>query len=323
MSTPYRFRHVNEWVGGMVLLTTVLLVTGVVLAGRAQHWFDRQEELRTHFPPEGTFGLQYGAEVHILGTPVGSVLRIEVDDQGAMEGVFRIRSDFARFVREDSIALIKKKFGVAGDAYVEITVGKGPQLAIASRTYILCQKDTELTEMAASILEQVRVAVVPALEELEKLLSTYRRLGERLESPGDKLQLSIAHVESLLAGLERGEGTAGRLLKDSGPIEQVEQILGKVSVTMEELEATVKQIQSVIEDVRKASSALPAVADTVRGEMRDVPGLVLQTRSTLKETETLIAGVQRHWLLRNYIEREDPMAVITVQEIPPLLENLP
>jgi phospholipid/cholesterol/gamma-HCH transport system substrate-binding protein len=323
MSSPYPFRHVNERVGVWVLLSLALLMAGVLAAGHSRHWFERQAEVRTHFPPEGTFGLQIGAEVQILGTTVGSVRRIEVDDQGAMEGIFLIRGEFARFVREDSEAVIKKKFAVAGDSYVEITVGKLAPKPLDGPVYLPCRKDTEIIEMAEQILERIQIAVIPALEELEKTLATYRRLGERLEAPDGALQGSLARLEDLLTGLERGEGTAGRLLKDPAAADQVEKILAQTSVLLDDLRATLQQCQAVVDDVREATAVLPPLAETVREEMRDVPGLVLQTRATLRETETLVTGVQKHWLIRDYVEKEDPVKVLSAQEVPAPQENRP
>lgn len=320
MSQPVRFRHVNEIVGAFVLLTLALLVAGILAAGRAQRWFERHEEVRTRFPADGTFGLQRGAEVHILGTPVGTVRSIEVEDDGRMNGLLRIRGEFARFIREDSEAIIRKKFGIAGDAYMDITVGSGPPLELAPGAYLPSRKDTELTELAEEMLDQIRIAIVPALVELENLLAAYRRLAERFEAPESDLQRAIGRVESLLAGMERGEGAVGRLLRDPAPVDQLEGILRQVADRLDEMGAILGRIQSILDDTGRAAAVLPGVAETVRGEMRDVPGLTLQARATLRETEALLAGAQRHWLLRRYIEREDPLTAVSIHELPPPME---
>ena len=39
MTQKFKFRYVNEIVGGFVLLVFLLLLVGVLLAGHAQHWF--------------------------------------------------------------------------------------------------------------------------------------------------------------------------------------------------------------------------------------------------------------------------------------------
>jgi len=85
VSKPFKFRYVNELTGVFVIVIVALLVVGVLFAGRAQRWFEPVYELRIVFPPEGTFGLQKGAEINILGTPVGTVDRIEVTEGELVE----------------------------------------------------------------------------------------------------------------------------------------------------------------------------------------------------------------------------------------------
>jgi hypothetical protein len=48
----------------------------------------------------------------------------------------------------------------------------------------------------------------------------------------------------------------------------------------------------------------------LKDEVHDVPGIVLQTRDTMRETERLITAIQRHWLLRKYVEQAQPTTLI-------------
>ena len=67
MNQPFKFRNVNQIVGLFVVLALLLLVTGIVLAGKAQRWFQPSLELRVRFPAEGTLGVEKGAKIVILG----------------------------------------------------------------------------------------------------------------------------------------------------------------------------------------------------------------------------------------------------------------
>ena len=71
MAKPFRFRYVNEIVGGFVMLVVALLVVGVILAGNAQEWFTPVHVVRISFPEAGSLGVQKGAAVMIMGTEVG------------------------------------------------------------------------------------------------------------------------------------------------------------------------------------------------------------------------------------------------------------
>ena len=133
MADHFKFRRVNEITGTFVLVIVALLIAAVVWTGRSQRWFKSNVTLRITLPEDGAAGIRQGSEVYFLGTLVGSISDVVVDEKGRMEAQANIRRDFFRFVRADSSAVVKKKFGVAGDSFFEITRGKGLQRAVSKR----------------------------------------------------------------------------------------------------------------------------------------------------------------------------------------------
>src|SRR5436190_8328674 len=124
----FKFRRVNEITGTFVLIIVAVLIAAVVWTGRSQRWFRSNVTLKIALPEAGAAGIRQGSEVYFLGTLVGSVSDVIVDEAGHMKAEANIRRDFFRFVRADSSALVKKKFGVAGDSFFEITRGEGAPL---------------------------------------------------------------------------------------------------------------------------------------------------------------------------------------------------
>lgn len=279
MPKPFKFRYVNEIAGAFVLLVVVLLVAGIVVAGHAQRWLEPVHELRIGFPPEGSLDLQKGAEVRILGAKVGAVEQIRVADDGSISGRITIRGNFIRFVRADSRAIVKKMFGVAGDAFLEITKGTGPELPEDS--VLMCTKDTEITETINDVVRQVRETALPAIEQAQKAVTEYTKLAEQLNS--------------IVAGLERGEGAAGQLLKDPKVAEQIRGIIENSNVALRDTRKTMELITT---------------------EVEDLPGTMIQARKTLEETEKLLEALQKHWLLRKYVEQTvEPSTMIPPSEV--------
>jgi phospholipid/cholesterol/gamma-HCH transport system substrate-binding protein len=293
---------VNEIVGGFVLLIVAALLVGVVLIGRAQQWFEPRFELRVRFPASGSEGIQKGAEVVILGTQVGSVQEIVVNDDGSMEGQLQIRGQFVRFIRQDSQAILKKKFGVAGDAFVEITRGIGPAIEDGALP-AAAKKDTELLQVVQDILENVRSAVLPLLEQVTKAAAEYTGLAADMRRPDGHLQQLLARLDEVAAGLQNGEGTAGRILKDPATIQSVNAAITNVTVTIALVNSRLREVEAILADVKKATGALPES--------------LLQAQDTLRETEVLIEGVQKHWLLRSYIEQAPSSERINPADVRP------
>ena len=307
---PFRFRYANEIAGLFTLLALLLIAVGVVLVGRAQQWFEPSYEIRITFPEEGTFGLQKGSGIQLLGTAIGTVDRILVDADGAMHAVLRVRGQFLRYIRTDSVAVVKRKFGIAGDSFIEITAGVRDPLP-PDDAVLPVRKDTELVEMMQQVVQQVQSAVVPTIEEAQRTLAEFRGVAADLRDRDGELQRSIAAVRSILEGVERGEGSVGHLLRDPSMAREVEGILARVRGMTEQMADSLKKVDAILDDVRRAAAALPETADTVRGEMRDVPGLVLQTQATLREAEQLLAGLQEHWFLRAYMNRPPAIEMLS------------
>lgn len=294
MSKPFKFRYVNEIVGTFVLLVMLALVAGIILAGRAQDWFEKVHEIQLILPVEGSLGLQKGAEVQILGTSVGRVERIRVRDDGSMSGLMTVKGDFIRFVRADSRALVKKKFGVAGDSFVEITKGQGADLG--DEPALVAVKDTELTEIAQDILKQIQDATLPAIQE-------YTQLAADLRSADGPLMKLLAHLEQITGALERGEGSAGQLLRDPAAAREIQRILAQVNSALAE-------VQKILADVKATTAQIPPMAAKVGREVDDLPGTVLQTQETIREAERLIEGIQQHWIIRKYVPQPQVPALI-------------
>jgi phospholipid/cholesterol/gamma-HCH transport system substrate-binding protein len=320
MKPRFKFRHVNEITGVFVILVVVVLIATIVWTARSQRWFRGTVTLRIVLPEAGAAGIRQGSEVYFLGTAVGTVSDVIVDAAGRMEAWTSIRSDFFRFVREDSSAVVKKKFGVAGDAYFEITRGQGQPLPKKDAS-IICK---ELPGTMETAIEEVRSAVLPVLEKISVGVDTWTTLGEKLSSGADAwtrlgtnlgesrqhLDQLIGRLDGIVAGVEQGKGTAGKLLTDPALADDLKTILDKGNVSMD-------QLQGILKDVQLAGNNLSAVSEALAIEAKDLPGLVLQTQQTLHELERLIEGIERHWLIRKYIEQRHPNTRIPPSEVAP------
>lgn len=316
----FKFRHVNEITGTFVILVVVALIAAIVWTGYRQRWFRGTVTLRIVLPEAGAAGIRQGSQVQFLGTLVGTVSDVIVDEAGRMEARTSIRSDFFRFLREDSFAIVKKKFGVAGDAYFEITRGQGRPLPRKDAS-ILCK---ELAGTMEDAIEEVRGAVLPVLDKWSVGLDTWTTLGEKLSDGADawtrlganlgesrqRLDQLIARLDSITAGVEQGKGTAGRLLTNPALADDLQTLLDKSNVSMD-------QIQGILQDLKLTVSYLSSVSEALAAEAKDLPGVVLQTQQTLYELERLIEGIQRHWLIRRYIEQPQPNTRIPSSEVVP------
>jgi phospholipid/cholesterol/gamma-HCH transport system substrate-binding protein len=302
MEERFKFRRVNEITGTFVLVVVAVLIAVVVWTGHSQRWFKSRVTLRIVLPEAGAAGIRQGSEVYFLGTLVGSVSDVIVDTTGRMEAEADIRRDFFRFVRVDSSAVIKKKFGVAGDSFFEISRGLGQPLPVNDAS-IVCNEQFQSVLEAA--VEEIRGQAMAVLKKTGTGLDAWTTLGTNLISTQERLDQLVGRVDNMAADVQAGRGTVGNLLTDPATADELKTLLIKANHSVDELQITLNNLQ-------QASTNLPAISDAVGKEAKDLPGLVLQTQVTMREVERLVEAMQRTWLLRSHVNPTNP---------PPLLPS--
>ena len=312
MAKKFKFRYVNEIVGGFVLLVVLLLLAGILVAGRAQHWFEGAAVLQLKLPQtegygEGFMGLKKGAEVILLGTPVGSVQDLLVDpDTGAISGTIRIRGSFLRHVKTDMVAWVKKKMVVTGDAYIELGADKdaaGADLPVRGPTIkpggeIAIKKDVEIVQMLEEALEAIRKEAINTLALVNGAIAEYMALGGSLNDPDGNLQQLLANATGLLEDARKGPGLPAQILNDPAMAQNVQAIVAEVRQLVEKANAAAAELQATV-------AKLPPMADAVGGEIDNLPAVVGDAQALMRETTALMDGLQKHWLLRKYMGSDD------------------
>lgn len=340
MEERFKFRRVNEITGTLVLIVIAVLIGTAVLTGHSQRWFKSRVTLRITLPEDGAAGIRQGSEVYFLGTLVGSVADVIVDATGRMEAQADIRRDFFRFVRADSSATVKKKFGVAGDSFFEITRGLGQPLPEKNAT-IVCN-DQVPSAMEAAI-EDIRREALLVFKKTGAGFDAWAKLGrdlgetrehvnllavrlERIASGveagkgtagrllndtalADEAKKILTRLDNITAGVEQGKGTVGRLLTDSGLMDDAQKLLTRANLTMAELQGVATNLNAAAKHVQAGAARLPEITAAVAEEAKDLPGLVLQTQTSMRELERLIEALQRHWIVRKLVNPTNPPPV--------------
>jgi phospholipid/cholesterol/gamma-HCH transport system substrate-binding protein len=289
MRDAFKFRYVNEIAGSLVLAAVALLVAGIYFAGRAQGWFEKELVVCVRFPPEeGTFGLQDGAEIRILDTLAGRVGKVAPMDDGSIEAVLKVQGSFQKLVRRDSVVRVKKKFAVAGDAYVEIVTTGSQGEPAQPGDCLRFEKEEDILQSLTAVLQDLRARFIPIMEEVHNVL---------------------VRADDILTQVDSGKGPAGLLIGDTETAERLKQTAADLQRAVAQFPGIASNAAAVAEDARRVTGSLAEPA-------ADLEGLINQTRETLRETERLIEALQRHWVLRKYVERPAETELIPPLQIP-------
>lgn len=309
MTEQAQFRYVSLAVGGFVLATLLLTAVVVFQAARAQKWFREDTEVIVQLPVAGSFGLEAGGKVVLLGTEVGRVREIRITPDGDMIAEISVDADYLPFVRIDSAVYIKKQFGVAGDAYLQISRGKGAPFD-PTTSMLTAAADESPTELLGVVMDEVRRELLPMVRDARAGIQAGVRLADSLEQPVRDLNTLVVTLNRVVADLERGKGTLGQLLVDDGIARElgrttaelsaasarVGPLLDKVTPVVEGLDQTMRALRELLGQLSVAAGTLPSTARSVDRVAADLPALMLETQATLRETQRFLQRLQQHWL---------------------------
>lgn len=343
-----KFRYTNEAVGLFVLMALLIFIAGLIYSGRVREWFNPGETLRVVLPDEGLSGLAKGSTVEILGTKAGEVRDIVINPNEKMHADVRIDSEMAVFVRSDSRATIRKTFGIAGDAYLEITRGSGEPLDWEFAV-INAVSDRNPTDTVGELIDEIRAKVFPVIDDSQKAIQAFLTVAEELQDPDKGVQQLLANMNSIANRIDRGEGTIGRLLTEDKLVRDLESLIARLDAEtrqigpiLDDLKATMQNVaefstefnaqsgdipeiarrlkealasvEKVMEDLSQTTPQLPKIVKNVGDTTDTVPILVLQVQQVMVELERLIKQLQTSWLLGGR-SREDSQ---TAERLSPL-----
>jgi phospholipid/cholesterol/gamma-HCH transport system substrate-binding protein len=230
----------------------------------------------------------------------------------------------AVFVRSDSKAFIRKTFGIAGDAYLEITRGKGGPLDWEFAV-LTVEADRKTSDTLAELIEELRAKVLPVVDDAHKAILLLMAVAKDLQDDEKGVQQLLANLNSIADKIDRGEGAIGRLLTEDKLVRDLETLIARTGPILEDMEKTIQNVsefsaefdietgdipkvtrnlkktlesmEMVMKDLRQATPQLPKIVENVGDTTDAVPVLVLQVQQVMAELERLIQQLQSHWLL--------------------------
>jgi phospholipid/cholesterol/gamma-HCH transport system substrate-binding protein len=308
-----RLRHTDRWVGALVIAALAVFLVALFQRSVIREWFAAGAELTVLLPEEGgVAGLSEGSEAEVLGIRAGTVRRIVVAPEGRIRAELRIEEQAKIFIRQDSEATIRRRFGVAGPAYLDIARGQGAPLDWR-HAVIEAKVEPVATETAGALLQDIRNRVYPVLDDLQRGMRSFADAAERLN---------------------RGDGTVGRLLTTDTIAKQAEEATRRAAELLESAQAAVRDVQGVTSslsggtpgasgqppagslpallaradralasleqasrDVARATPALPRATRNVAEGTQNLPAVVVQLQETARELELLLTQLRGNWLL--------------------------
>lgn len=345
-----KFRYGGRRAGVVILIAVAVFFAAVLQAGVLQNLFKSELDLRVILPETGLSGLSSGATVEILGTDAGRVEEIVLDPDTNFYARVRIDRSMEPFVRRDSTVFIRRQFGIAGAAYLEIGRGHGDPLDW-DFAVLTAEQETAATASVGELVEELRDKILPVVADTQRTIRAAAELVEGLNDPEGALRTALTSIATVAADIEAGNGNVGRLLRDDaliteleGTIDDLRGAMLSVAVVMANMENASGEAAALTAELGAQSVKLPEMIDNANGtlaslnetmtdmkrslpEITDLvrnsadasdalPVLLTQAQQTLIEMERLLAQLQGSWLLGG-TERPPPAGRLPPTEARP------
>lgn len=295
--------------GAFVVIGTLLFTIALFMIGERRMLFEDRFTLYAEFATLGQ--LEEGAIVRVAGMNAGDVTSIQVPTSPA--GKFRVRmevrKDLRQLIRTDSVATAKTE-GLVGGIYVSIVTGSETAPEIAEGGTIQSIEPLELSDLLKQASETVAMvnATVAALrgdiegavkdialtaEEAQALLHEIRPDLAAIARNGSK---ASQDVSELVASVNQGKGTLGKLIHDDTLYQRATQIADEAKVVM-------ANMREVSNEARKAVSDFRSADGPAQGLMGDMRATLVQAREATGDLADNMEAMKHNFLLRGFFNR--------------------
>ncbi len=200
-------------------------------------------------------GLATNGRVEIAGVEVGRIKNISlVDHQAQVEILLQPGIS----LRQDARAAVRTK-GMLGEKYIELHPGAPPAPPLASGGLITDTKSAMEFDQVLDKVPQLVDDLRPILQDIRQVSQSLQRVIGTAEGESSLKEMlanfnqASKSLSSLARGLEKGEGTLGKLLKD-------DRLYREVQGTVTEIQTAARHLTSFTAGLAKGEGTLGKLA---------------------------------------------------------------
>jgi phospholipid/cholesterol/gamma-HCH transport system substrate-binding protein len=241
---------------------SLLAATIFLISGSGAFWV-KKVRLVSYTPDAG--GLKTGAVVRLAGVDIGNVKDVQHSGRPsrgeAVEVVMEVRENFLQDIRTDSEVFIAAE-GLLGQRYINISMGTPKGAPVPPDGVVPFHTTPEFSELVGSssdllsnlnVLTQRMNSVVASLDQGQGTVGKLLKDDELYA----RLNRALSAAEGIIVSVNSGQGTLGLLLKDEQFYDNLNNAVLKMQSLADRIERGDGTIAKLIND--------PALYDDARG----------------------------------------------------------
>jgi len=262
---------------GLLVIVSLTIFAVLVFLMTGQGFFQRKQTLRIFM--ENAAGLRTGDPVRLAGIDVGNVYDIRIsgshDPSRAVEVTVHVQRHYQDEIRADSVAVLAAE-GLLGQRFLNISRGTPSQPMVPNNGEVRMKETPEIADVVSSSAD-VMVTLNRIAARVDRIMAQIESgrgsLGKLLYDTTlyDKANASVDDIQNLLSYAASGKGSLGKLLMTD---EIYNTALG-----------TLSKADQVVDDVRSGKGSV--------GKFLYDPALYDKSTKLLERADNIVAGVEK------------------------------
>ena len=213
--------------GAFIVVTLALLATGIFIIGSKEYLFRSTYQLKAQF--DNVAGLAEGADVQVGGVHSGTVTKIELPRKPGdkVTVIMELDQPTRAIIKQDSVASIQTE-GLLGNQFMAISFGSAGQPDVTNGEIIRSDPPLEMADL---------------LQKTSGILDGSQRAINIITQ-------ATAHLNSVSAKIDSGQGTVGALVNDKHLYSNLEETTTSLQNTMAQAQTGVTDFQENMEALK-------------------------------------------------------------------------
>ncbi len=296
------FEKKEKIAGAFMVIMIVLLLSVVVMIGKAKHWFERYVTYYTVF--DEAYNLSEGAPVKLYKADIGEVKSVRLEGDKVKVKLV-ILEDYAARIKKDSVATVESPTFI-GSEYVSIKPGTLEGPPIPEGGTIPSEPKQSLGDIMAEFeVKRTAKTIIKAIQNISELLEHLRDPEGPLFAALNSTSNSMANIEAVTGEIRAGRGSLGKLVRTEELLQAIYAQLENVGTVLQGLEGASEQAPEIMAGLKESVSMIKQIVANIEQGSRDVPTLteatkqgISEIRDTVAEVDKVVQSAQRNFLIR-------------------------
>jgi phospholipid/cholesterol/gamma-HCH transport system substrate-binding protein len=295
--------------GLFIALSVLLFAVALFMIGDRRMLFEARFPVYAEFATLGQ--LESGAIVRVSGLDAGEVTDIGVP--GSPEGKFRVRmevrEDLHKLVRIDSVATTQTE-GLVGAVFVNISGGTDAMPPVQNGGTIrsrepflisdLLQQASDTVGLISTTVQSLSGDAQVAVQQIAEIAGEASGLVTDIRPDLTAIAKNGSQISNdtreILAAINSGNGTLGKLVRDDALYRQVRDIA-------DQAQAVIGNVREVTTEARRALADFRSSDSPAQGLMSDMRLTVTQAREATADLADNMEALKHNFLLRGFFNR--------------------